>query len=118
MPVIPQNLNINNLRTTKAKSINLHTIRKLITYRLKNVLVQAMFTLTVFEILLFGCRSVLLPAQWVTGSERVNSIIILSVLLLFIYYFIHYYYYSDSMFVLCLSLGIISVAVGDITALT
>ena len=29
MPFIPQTLNINNLRNTDAKSINLHTIRKL-----------------------------------------------------------------------------------------
>ena len=36
MPVIPQILNINNLRTTRAKSIKLHTIRKLIEYSLKN----------------------------------------------------------------------------------
>ena len=35
MPIIPQTLNINNSRTTRAKSINLHTIRKLIEYSLK-----------------------------------------------------------------------------------
>ena len=35
MPIITQTLNINNLRTTSAKSINLHTIRKLIEYSLK-----------------------------------------------------------------------------------
>ena len=35
MPVNPQTLNINNLRTTNGKSINLHTIRKLIEYSLK-----------------------------------------------------------------------------------
>ena len=40
MPIIPQTLNINNLRTTSAKSINLHTIRKLIEYSLKNVPVR------------------------------------------------------------------------------
>ena len=34
-PIIPQNLNINNLRTTSAKSINPPTIRKLIEYSLK-----------------------------------------------------------------------------------
>ena len=36
MPVIPQTLNILNLRTTSAKSINLNTIRKLIEYSFKN----------------------------------------------------------------------------------
>ena len=52
MPIIAQTLNINNLRTVSAKSINLHTIRKLTEYSLKIVL-------TVFEILLSEGRSVL-----------------------------------------------------------
>ena len=38
MPIIPQTLNINNLRTTNAKPINLRTIRKLIKYSLKTLL--------------------------------------------------------------------------------
>ena len=67
MPIIAQTLHINNLRTTSTKSINLHTIRKLIEYSLK-----AMFTLTVFRILLFKGRLVLSPAQRGTGSERVT----------------------------------------------
>ena len=37
MPIIPQIFNINNLRPTSAKSINLDTIRKLTEYFLKNV---------------------------------------------------------------------------------
>ena len=37
MPIIPQTLSINILRTTDAKSIKLHTIRKLIGYFLENV---------------------------------------------------------------------------------
>ena len=37
MPIITQTLNINNLRTTSAKSINLHTSRNLVEYSLKNV---------------------------------------------------------------------------------
>ena len=37
MPIIPQTLNTNNLRNTSAKSINLHTIRKLIECSLKKV---------------------------------------------------------------------------------
>ena len=36
------------------------------------VFVKTMFTLTVFEILLFEGRSVLGPAQQGRGSERVN----------------------------------------------
>ena len=72
MPIITQTLNINNLRSTSAKSINLHTIRKLADYSFKNVAAKAMFTLTVFEILLSEVRPVLSPAQRGTGSERVN----------------------------------------------
>ena len=63
MPMITQTLNINNLRITSVKSIKMHTIKKLIEYSLKNVIVKAMFTLTVFEILLFEGRSVLPPSQ-------------------------------------------------------
>ena len=73
MSIIPQTLNINNLRTTSTKSVNLHTIRKLIEYSLKNVLVKSMFTLTAFEILLFEGRPPLSPAQWGTGNETANN---------------------------------------------
>ena len=38
IPIIPQTLNINNYRTTSAKSINLHIIRKFIEYSLKTFL--------------------------------------------------------------------------------
>ena len=38
MSIITQTLSINNLRTTSAKSINLHDIRKLVEYSLKNVI--------------------------------------------------------------------------------
>ena len=72
MPIITQTLNISNLRSTNAKSINLHTIKNLVEYSLKNVVAKAMFTLTVFEILLSEGRSVLSPAQRGTGSERIN----------------------------------------------
>ena len=34
-----------------------------------------MFTFTVFEIFLFQDRSVLLPAQFVAGSERVKRLL-------------------------------------------
>ena len=36
MPIIPQSLNMNNLRSTNIKLINVHTIRKFIKYFLKN----------------------------------------------------------------------------------
>ena len=38
MPVAAKTLDINNLGTASAKSINLHNIRKLIEYSLENVL--------------------------------------------------------------------------------
>ena len=41
MQIIPQTININNLRATNAKSINLHTIRKLIEDSLKNLICKA-----------------------------------------------------------------------------
>ena len=72
-PVIPQTLNINNLRTTSAKSIKLHTIRKFIKHSLKNARIKV-FTVTAFEILLFEDRSVLSPTQQGTGSKRVKVI--------------------------------------------
>ena len=37
IPLIPQTLNISNLRTTSAKSVNLHTISKIIEHPLKKV---------------------------------------------------------------------------------
>ena len=73
IPFIPQTLIINNQRTTSAKSINLHIMRMLIEYSLSKVLVQVMFTLTVFEILLFQGRFVLAPALRGSGSQRVKS---------------------------------------------
>ena len=65
MPIIPKTLNINNLRTTIAKYINLHTIRKLIEYSLK----KAMFTPNDFQILLSEGTSVLSPAQRGKGAK-------------------------------------------------
>ena len=53
MPIIPQNLNINNWRTTGEKYFKFDIIRELIEYSLKKVLAKAMLTHTVFEILLF-----------------------------------------------------------------
>ena len=73
MPIIPQTLNIYNSRTTRAKSVNLHTIRKLIEYSLKILAIEATFIPTVFEILMSKGRSVISPSQRGTGSERVNN---------------------------------------------
>ena len=97
-PIIPQNLYINNLRITSAKFINLHTIRKLTKYFLKNFHVKAMFTLTVFKILLVKCKSVLSPVKRCTGSERNN--LILFDLLLWKYTFTGTKYTSKLWFIL------------------
>ena len=72
-PIIPQTLNINNLRTASAKSINLHAFRKLFKYYLQNVPVKVVFTVTVFEILLYEGRLLLSPAQRGAGNERVKQ---------------------------------------------
>ena len=50
----------------------MHVITELIEYFLKSVYVILMFTLTVFEILLFQGKSVLGPSQQVQGSDRVE----------------------------------------------
>ena len=68
IPIILQNLNINNWRATSAKSINLIIITKLIKYSFKNVRVKAMFTIILLEILLFESRSVLSTRQRGKGS--------------------------------------------------
>ena len=52
---VAASLNINNSRTTSENSINPDRIRKLMKYSLKTNHLKAMFTLTVFEILLFEC---------------------------------------------------------------
>ena len=70
MPIIPQTLSIKNLRTTNAKSMNMHVLRKLIEYYLKNLLLKAMFTIAVFDIFLLKDRSVVSPAQQCTGNEE------------------------------------------------
>ena len=73
MPIILQILDINNLRTKSAKSINLHIIRKLIKYCLKSIcVVKIMFPFTVFKILLFEDWLVLLPTQWDTQNKGVK----------------------------------------------
>ena len=74
VPVSRQTLNINNLRTTRAKSINLNTIRKIIEYSLKTAILKTIFILIVFEIFLLEFRSVLSPTQRGTGSESVKHL--------------------------------------------
>ena len=72
IPTITQTLNINNLRTTTAKSINLYTIRKLVEYILKNA-GQTQCLLLLFS--RYCCLKVgryCEPAKRGTGSERVN----------------------------------------------
>ena len=60
-PINSQTLNINNLRTKSAKSINLDINRKVIKYYSKKFLEKSIFTLTIFEILMFNSRSILPP---------------------------------------------------------
>ena len=73
MLLIPQALNINNLRTTSGKSINLHSIRKLLQYSLKNDRVKTIFNFTTFEILLFEGRLALSPIHQGAESKRAND---------------------------------------------
>ena len=70
-PVIPQTLNINNLRTTSAKSIKLHTIRKFIKHSLKNARIKV-FTVTAFEILLFEEGRYYHPPNRVQGAKELK----------------------------------------------
>ena len=72
IPVITQGLNINNLRTTSAKSINLNTIRKLLEYSLKGTGEKTVFILRVSGILRSEGRSVLWAAQQRSGSKGVK----------------------------------------------
>ena len=71
-PIIPLILNVNNEKTTSAKTINLDIIKKLIEYSLEGFPVKARFFLIVLEILLFEARLVLGLAERITGSERVK----------------------------------------------
>ena len=72
IPVITQDLNINNLRTTSAKSININTIRKLLEYSLKGAGTKTIFILRVLGILRSEGRSVLWAAQQRSGSKGVK----------------------------------------------
>ena len=70
--ITPQTLNMRKQRTTSAASINLDISRKFTKYSLENILIKAVFIVTVFEILLFERRSVFAPAQRGAEGERVN----------------------------------------------
>lgn len=59
IPIITKTINVNNLKTAIAKSINWDAISRLIEYSFKKVHVKATFTTTVLKILLFGARLVL-----------------------------------------------------------
>ena len=89
MPINPQTLNINNLKTTNERSIKLHTTRKLIEYSLKMFCKDNVYSY-VFEIRLSEHRSVLSPAQWGAGKERVKYCFTLNI---YIYIYIYVYIY-------------------------
>ena len=92
MPINPQTLNINNLRTTNGKSINLHTIRELIEYSLKMFCKGNVYSY-VFEIRLSEHRPVLSPAQRGAGNERVKYGFTLNIYLyIYIYIFFIFIY--------------------------
>ena len=74
IPISQQLLNINNLRTTSVRSLNLHTIRKLIEYSFQNM-VKEMVAYTFFNILLTECRSIFWPAEEGTESERAKFLV-------------------------------------------
>ena len=67
--IIPKTLNIKNIGTTNAKSINPHTIRKLINCSLKNVCVKAIITLILSEILLLKVGLYYHQSNWVQGEK-------------------------------------------------
>ena len=75
IPIITQTLNINNLRTICAKSMNQHTVKNLVERYFKSFVAKVIFTLTVFEILLPEGMSVLVPAQLGTGSQSVKVLV-------------------------------------------
>ena len=70
--IVPQTLNINNLRAPSEKSVNVDIIRKLIEYSLENINVKTTFSFTVLKILLFRGRFVLAPALHGAGSKRLT----------------------------------------------
>ena len=60
------------IRNHKCNFLKLHIIKNYFLYSLKNGVVKSMFTVNVFQILLFEVRLVLGHAERVLGSERVK----------------------------------------------
>ena len=76
--IIPHTLNINNWRTTSAKSINHNVIRKLIEYSLKHLLVRAMFASNVLHILLLKVGRYYDPHSGLQGAKGLMLFIIIA----------------------------------------
>ena len=72
MLIFPKALSVNEMRHVKAKSINLHTRRKLIEYYFKKCQVKVLSLLIFFKILLFEGRLLLSPVQRGTVSGRIR----------------------------------------------
>ena len=70
-PIIPLSLNIKNYtgKIQSAKTIGPHVIRDLIKFSIKFFFVGTIFTLKVFQILLFKGSSVLRPSQRFLGRK-------------------------------------------------
>ena len=97
MPINPQTLNINNLRTTNGKSINLHTIRKLIEYSLKMFCKGNVYSYA-FELRLSEHRSVLSPAQRGAGNKGVKYGFTLNIYIyIYLYIYLYIYIYKNGL---------------------
>ena len=73
MPIILQIVTVNNSKTTRAKSVNLHTIRKFIEYTFKKCLIVSLFAPVVFEVVLSEGRLVFPPCQMGAGDKKVHA---------------------------------------------
>ena len=72
-PIISQTLSIKNYKKIKnTEIISLHIIRNLMKKSLKILLVETMFTFTVFQILLLEIFLVLRPTQRFPGIKMVK----------------------------------------------
>ena len=72
-PIISQILAINNSRTIRAKSVNLHTLRKWIEYNFQKTGTEGLFFFTLFEVLMSEGRSVLSESQQGTENKMVQA---------------------------------------------
>lgn len=72
-PIISQTLSIKNyIKIKNVETISLHIIRNIMKKYFKMLLVETMFTLTVFQILLFEVFLVLRPTQRFPGIKLVK----------------------------------------------